>query len=224
MRAAERLRAVAQHLGTSTDDSWPAQPTTLLSPGRSATAAASASPQCSAELLSPTPRHWAALERDGWTVVDDFVGSEYLPALLAASRRVPAAANAAISASPVYLHRASPLRKESADQPQWSGASATFTQQEAWAIRGLIHPWFDEPIFRGENTANFTLNGRFFNTKSSFFRRNSPSSLHFQEKKWPSNVQYAAQAIFTTTPCTGGISDGLLVVQSSASPCKSWPS
>jgi hypothetical protein len=100
---------------------------------------------------SPSTSHLEALERVGWTVVDDFVGSQFLPELLAASRRVIAAANntsfKSAGSCPTYVHRASSCRKESADRPQWSGKSHTFVEEEAWAIRGLIHPAWHEPIF-----------------------------------------------------------------------------
>jgi len=85
-----------------------------------------------------------------FVIVDDFVGSPQLPALLEASRRIVAAANARdgrLDLSKGYVHRASARRKESIDRPQWSGGAHTFEQEEAWAIRGLIHPAWHEPVF-----------------------------------------------------------------------------
>ena len=102
---------------------------------------------CPCEHPAPSP---LTASTPRYVIVDDFVGSPQLPALLEASRRIVAAANARdgrLDLSKGYVHRASARRKESIDRPQWSGGAHTFEQEEAWAIRGLIHPAWHEPVF-----------------------------------------------------------------------------
>lgn len=87
------------------------------------------------QLSAPgaTPERLKHLYDHGFVIVDDFVDSPWISALREAGRRVteacaPEHAYAKIDSSKGYVHRA--------------GA-----EQEPWAIRGLIHPAWREPVF-----------------------------------------------------------------------------
>ena len=87
------------------------------------------------ELSAPgaTPERLQHLYDHGFVIVDDFVGSPWIPALRDAGRRVtealaPEHVYTKIDGSKGYVHRAG-------------------TEQEPWAIRGLIHPAWNEPVF-----------------------------------------------------------------------------
>ena len=87
------------------------------------------------ELSAPgaTPERLQHLYDHGFVIVDDFVGSPWIPALRDAGRRVtealaPEHVYTKIDGSKGYVHRAG-------------------KEQEPWAIRGLIHPAWNEPVF-----------------------------------------------------------------------------
>ena len=80
----------------------------------------------------PTPERLAHLREHGFVIITDFVGNPWIPILREAGRRVteacaPENGYDIIDCSKGYVHRA--------------GAN------EPWAIRGLIHPAFQEPCF-----------------------------------------------------------------------------
>jgi hypothetical protein len=86
------------------------------------------------ELSAPgaTPERLEYLRKHGFLIIDDFVGSPWIPQLRAAGRRVTKACSPdhvydILDTSKGYVHRAK--------------------ADEAWAIRGLIHPAFGEPVF-----------------------------------------------------------------------------
>ena len=86
------------------------------------------------ELAAPgaTPERLAHLEEHGFVIITDFVGNPFIPLLREAGRRVTEACSpehgySELDCSKGYVHRAK--------------------DDEPWAIRGLIHPAFDEPSF-----------------------------------------------------------------------------
>ena len=86
------------------------------------------------ELVAPgcTPERLAHLEEHGFVIITDFVGHPFIPILREAGRRITAACAPEqgyrkIDGSKGYVHRA--------------------TEDEPWAIRGLVHPAFGEPSF-----------------------------------------------------------------------------
>jgi hypothetical protein len=86
------------------------------------------------ELTAPgaTPERLAHLAEQGFVIINDFVDSPWIPVLREAGRRitqacVPDQPYSTIDSSKGYVHRMK------ADEP--------------WAIRGLIHPAFNEPSF-----------------------------------------------------------------------------
>ena len=86
------------------------------------------------ELAAPgaTPERLAFLRENGFVIVNDLVGSDWIPILRDAGRRVTAACApengyGVIDCSRGHVHRT--------------------REGEAWAIRGLIHPVFGEPSF-----------------------------------------------------------------------------
>ncbi len=79
-----------------------------------------------------TPERLAHLEEHSYVIINDFVGNPWIPKLREAGRRVteacaPENKYTKIDTSKGYVHRAA--------------------EDEPWAIRGLIHPAFKEPIF-----------------------------------------------------------------------------
>jgi len=95
-----------------------------------ATAFADAKP----ELAAPgaTPERLAHLKEHGFVIITDFVDNPWIPVLCEAGRRVteacaPEHGYSKIDCSKGYVHRAK--------------------GEEPWAIRGLIHPAFEEPSF-----------------------------------------------------------------------------
>jgi len=79
-----------------------------------------------------TPERLAHLEEHGFVIITDFVGNPMIPILREAGRRVtescsPDHGYSKIDCSKGYVHRAK--------------------DDEPWAIRGLIHPAFEEPSF-----------------------------------------------------------------------------
>jgi len=79
-----------------------------------------------------TPERLAHLEEHGFVIINDFVDSPWIEVLREAGRRVtdacaPENAYTKLDTSRGYVHRAD--------------------QDEPWAIRGLIHPAFEEPCF-----------------------------------------------------------------------------
>jgi hypothetical protein len=139
-----RLAAVLSGLRCGDDDGSPA----LLGLTPAAAAATSPSPEeeieeyravafadMLPELSAPgaTPERLKHLHDHGFVIIDDFVGSAWIPALRDAGRRVteacaPEHGYSQIDASKGYVHRAG-------------------SEQEPWAIRGLIHPAWGEPAF-----------------------------------------------------------------------------
>ncbi len=86
------------------------------------------------ELSAPgaTPERLAYLKEHGFVIINDFVDNPWIPTLREAGRRVteacaPENVYDVIDCSKGYVHRAA--------------------HDEPWAIRGLIHPAFDEPSF-----------------------------------------------------------------------------
>lgn len=79
-----------------------------------------------------TPERLAQLREHSFVIIDDFVGSPWIPLLREAGRRVTAACQPEegyrlLDTSKGYVHRTG--------------------DDEPWAIRGLIHPAFGEPGF-----------------------------------------------------------------------------
>jgi len=79
-----------------------------------------------------TTERLAHLDEHGFVIINDFVNSSWIPVLREAGRRVVRACDpdrgySVIDCSRGYVHRAR------ADEP--------------WAIRGLVHPAFGEPVF-----------------------------------------------------------------------------
>jgi hypothetical protein len=100
------------------------------SPSYRATAFADSKP----ELAAPggTPERLAHFTEHGFVIVADFVDSPWIPILREAGRRVteaclPHHGYSKIDCSKGYVHRA--------------------RDDEPWAIRGIIHPAFEEPSF-----------------------------------------------------------------------------
>ena len=86
------------------------------------------------ELSAPgaTPERLAYLKEHGFVIINDFVDNPWIPILREAGRRVteacaPEHVYDKIDCSKGYVHRAA--------------------EDEPWAIRGLIHPAFEEPSF-----------------------------------------------------------------------------
>jgi hypothetical protein len=86
------------------------------------------------ELAAPgaTPERLAHLEEQGFVIITDFVDNPWIPILREAGRRVtegcaPHHGYNKIDCSKGYVHRA--------------------TDDEPWAIQGLVHPAFGEPSF-----------------------------------------------------------------------------
>ena len=95
-----------------------------------ASAFANAMPELSAP--GATPERLAHLKEHGFVIINDFVDNPWIPVLREAGRRVteacaPSNGYGKIDCSRGYVHRTG------ADEP--------------WAIRGLVHPAFDEPCF-----------------------------------------------------------------------------
>lgn len=103
--------------------------------------------------LNPTPGcRW---RKSGFVIIDDFVDHPLLPQMEAAARSITALCNAkvdlSLDTSRSYVHRASEQRGESRGT-QWTGTPHVFRGEEAWAIRGLLHPDWKEfvelqPVF-----------------------------------------------------------------------------
>jgi hypothetical protein len=100
-------------------------------------------------------RRLRCLAEYGFVIIDDFESHPLLPRLEQASRSIHALCNAKIplslDTSRTYVHRVSEQRGESRGE-QWTGTQHTFRGEEAWAIRGLLHPdWRefvpDQPVF-----------------------------------------------------------------------------
>ena len=101
----------------------------------------------SAERLFELRRR--SFDEQGFVIVDDFQEHPLLPALTAAARRITAAAvesAAAVDPATAYVHRASPFRGESRGVG-WTGATHVFQAEQAWAIRGALHPAWAAPSF-----------------------------------------------------------------------------
>ena len=86
------------------------------------------------ELSAPgaTPERLAHLKEHGFVIITDFVDNPWIPILREAGRRVtqacaPESGYDVIDCSKGYVHRAG--------------------ENEPWAIRGIIHPAFKEPVF-----------------------------------------------------------------------------
>ena len=80
----------------------------------------------------PTRERLAHLEEHGFVIIDDFAGSPWIARLREAGRRLTAACAPEvgydrIDTSKGYVHRTG--------------------DDEPWAIRGIIHPAFEEPVF-----------------------------------------------------------------------------
>ena len=80
----------------------------------------------------PTPERLAHLKEHGFVIITDFVDSPWIPTLREAGRRVTEACDpelgySRIDCSKGYVHRTA--------------------KDEPWAIRGIIHPAFEEPSF-----------------------------------------------------------------------------
>ena len=154
--ATRRLAAVAQHVATTTTAQRlaPAAATTtttaanvvatlcfgadgLVEMDPDLSVAAGHAPE---ELLR---RRLASFEEHGFVIIDDFERHPLLPRMAAAARSVHALANAkvplSLDSSRTYVHRASQQRGESKDE-QWTGTPHVFQGEEAWAIRGILHP------------------------------------------------------------------------------------
>ena len=111
-------------------------------------------------------RRLACFEEHGFVIIDDFENHPLLPRMAAAGRSVHALSNAKVPLSldtrRTYVHRASEMRGESKDA-QWTGTPhvttphpkkldsrdavvrdsarlQVFKGEEAWAIRGILHP------------------------------------------------------------------------------------
>ena len=80
----------------------------------------------------PTPERLEHLREYGFVIINDFVDNPWIPILREAGRRLtqacaPENGYDVIDCSKGYVHRAG--------------------ENEPWAIRGLIHPAFEEPTF-----------------------------------------------------------------------------
>ena len=80
----------------------------------------------------PTPERLAHLKEHGFVIINDFVDNPWIPILREAGRRVTEACAPELGYSKLdlpkgYVHRTG--------------------NDEAWAIRGIIHPAFKEPCF-----------------------------------------------------------------------------
>jgi hypothetical protein len=111
------------------------------------------------ELAAPgcTPERLAHLEEHGFVIINDFVGNPYIPLLREAGRRVteacaPENGYSKLDVSRGYIHRAN--------------------EDEPWAIRGLVHPAFGEPIF-----AEFHGSPDFLNFVSSWCHGLKPEDM-----------------------------------------------
>ena len=96
-----------------------------------------------------TPERLAHLEEHSYVIINVFVGNAWIPKLREAGRRVteacaPKNKYTKIDTSKGYVHRAA--------------------EDEPWAIRGLIHPAFKEPVF-----AEFHGSDDFLNFVISYF-------------------------------------------------------
>jgi hypothetical protein len=105
------------------------------------------------------------LDEEGFVVIDDLEEHPLLGRLEAAARamREIADAKAPISMDSAlgYIHRTSALRNESTP-PSWTGAAHCFQREEAWAMRGCLHPaWArvlaDQAVFGEFLCCPFTL-------------------------------------------------------------------
>jgi ectoine hydroxylase-related dioxygenase (phytanoyl-CoA dioxygenase family) len=95
-----------------------------------ASAFADAKPELAA--LGATPERLAHLKEHGFVIITDFVDNPMIPVLREAGRRVTEACSpehgySKVDCSKGYVHRA--------------------REDEPWAIRGIIHPAFEEPGF-----------------------------------------------------------------------------
>ena len=111
------------------------------------------------ELANPgaTPERLAYLEKYGFVIIDDFANSPFIPILREAGRRLteacaPEHGYRKIDSSKGYVHRAK--------------------EQEPWAIRGLIHPAFEEASF-----AAFHGSSEFLNFVSSWCEGMGPEDV-----------------------------------------------
>ena len=114
------------------------------------------------ELLK---RRLRCLADHGFVIIDDFETHPLLPRLEQASRSIHALCDAkvplSLDTSRTYVHRVSEKRGESRGE-QWTGTQHTFRGEEAWAIRGVLHPdWreyvSDQPVFAEFLTSPETL-------------------------------------------------------------------
>ena len=120
-----------------------------------ATAFADAKPEHAAP--GATPERLAHLKEHGFVIINDFVDNPWMPILREAGRRVteacaPENGYSQIDCSKGYVHRTG------GDEP--------------WAIRGLIHPAFNEPCF-----AEFHGSADFLNFVSSWCHGLQPEEL-----------------------------------------------
>ena len=86
------------------------------------------------ELSAPgsTPERLEHLREHGFVIINDFVDNSWIPMLREAGRRVtqacaPENCYDIIDCSKGYVHRGG--------------------ENEPWAIRGILHPAFQEPVF-----------------------------------------------------------------------------
>lgn len=112
-----------------------------------------------AELSEPgaTPERLAYLEKHGFVIITDFVDNPWIPVLREAGRRITEACSPAngynkIDSSKGYIHRGK--------------------DDEPWAIRGLIHPAFNEPCF-----AEFHSSPEFLNFVASWCEGLKPEDM-----------------------------------------------
>ena len=94
-----------------------------------------------------TPERLAHLAEHSYVIINDFVDNPWIPKLREAGRRVtencaPENKYSKIDTSKGYVHRAA--------------------EEEPWAIRGLIHPAFKEPIFADFQHFRFSGNLKYF--------------------------------------------------------------
>ena len=111
------------------------------------------------ELAAPggTPERIAFLQEHGFVIINDFVDHPMIPVLREAGRRVteacaPEHGYTKIDCSKGYVHRAK--------------------EDEPWAIRGLVHPAFNEPSF-----AEFHGSDDFLNFVSSWCNGLGPEDM-----------------------------------------------
>ena len=84
-----------------------------------------------------------SLDERGFVVIDDLEEHPLLGRLEAAARAMREVADAkvpiSLDSSLGYVHRTSALRGES-KSPSWTGGRHMFKREEAWALRGGLHP------------------------------------------------------------------------------------